>query len=163
MTYKVRSPATYKVRSPAMTGRACGTSRLRLSWLVLLALLLQACGGGGGAGGGAESAAQGPVVLSCTGTCADTPTRLTAADVQQVIAQAVAEAQARNAKGTIAVVDRVGNVLAVFRMNRSNAVDNFVTVTSTAGGGAPVIGGLEGVNIVPAELAAIAKAVTGAF
>ena len=146
-----------------MTGRACGTSRLRLSWLVLLALLLQACGGGGGAGGGAESAAQGPVVLSCTGTCADTPTRLTAADVQQVIAQAVAEAQARNAKATIAVVDRVGNVLAVFRMNRSNAVDNFVTVTSTAGGGAPVIGGLEGVNIVPAELAAIAKAVTGAY
>ena len=34
----------------------------------------------------------------------------------RVIAQAVAEAQARSVNATIAVVDRVGNVLAVYRM-----------------------------------------------
>src|SRR5687767_11261311 len=53
---------------------------------------------------------------SCTGSCATPMSNLTAADVQQVIAQGVAEAQARNANATIAVVDRVGNVLAVYRM-----------------------------------------------
>ena len=68
-----------------------------------LAALVAGCGGGAGNGGGS---AQPPA-----------PDALTAADVQQVIAQAVFEAQARNANATIAVVDRVGNVLAVFNMN----------------------------------------------
>ena len=140
---------------------ARGRRLLILASTLFVALSLSACGGGGGAGG--ESAAVAPQTQSCVGSCADMPTRLSAADVQRVIAQAVAEAQARNVKATIAVVDRVGNVLAVFRMNRTNAADNFVTVSSTAGGGSPVIGGLEGVNIVPGELAAIAKAVTGAY
>ena len=45
-------------------------------------------------------------------------TFLTVADVQDVIARAVAEAQARNAPATIAVVDRVGNVLGVFADER---------------------------------------------
>jgi len=74
-----------------------------------------------------------------------------------VIAQAVAEAQARGVDATIAVVDRVGNVLAVFRMSAAAAS---VTVTSP---GAAADGGLEGVNIVPDSLAAIAKAVTAAY
>ena len=38
------------------------------------------------------------------------------ADVQDVIARGVAEAQARGVQATIAVTDRVGNVLGVFRM-----------------------------------------------
>ena len=65
---------------------------------------------------------------------------LTIADVQQVIAQAVTEAQAHNAKATIAVVDRVGNVLGVFRMNGAAAM---VTITSNSG----ATGGLEGVSM----------------
>jgi uncharacterized protein GlcG (DUF336 family) len=93
----------------------------------------------------------------CSGSCADTPTQLTSADVEGVIARAVAEAQARNVNATIAVVDRVGNVLAVFRMNSASTT---VTIQSP---GAAVDGGLEGVNIVPDSLAAIAKAVTGAY
>ena len=36
---------------------------------------------------------------------------------QRIIAQAVAEARARNRRATIAVADRVGNVLVVFQMN----------------------------------------------
>ena len=139
--------------------------------LALAGVLLAGCGGGG-SGIGAERAAQeggGAVPTpepapsagsACSGNCADTPTFLTAADVQQVIAQTVAEAQARNVAGTVAVVDRVGNVLGVFQMD---GAEPFVKVTSTANGSAPVVGGLESVNIVPATLAAIAKAVTGAY
>jgi uncharacterized protein GlcG (DUF336 family) len=75
-----------------------------------------------------------------------------------VIARAVAEAQARNAPATIAVVDRVGNVLGVFQMSGAP-----LTVTVQSSSGTPVDGGLEGVNIIPATLGAIAKAVTGAY
>jgi hypothetical protein len=75
--------------------------------------LLAGCGGGGGGGSGAGG---------CSGDCQGTsPNALTIADVQQVLAQAVFEAQARNAKATIAVVDRVGNVLGVFKMNGATA------------------------------------------
>ena len=137
------------------------------SMVLIATLLLCACGGGGGAAGGERSAQQGgsggTANSNCTGTCANTPTRLTTTDVQQIIAQAVAEARARNDQATIAVVDRVGNVLAVFRMARTNPNDDFVTITSSADGSPAVAGGLEGVNIIPAELAAIAKAVTGAY
>jgi len=97
---------------------------------------------------------------NCTGSCANAPTRLQRADVERIIAQAAAEAEARNAPATIAVVDRVGNVLAVYRMA---GAPRQVTITSTDVAGAPVMGGLEGVNIIPAELAAIAKAITGAY
>lgn len=93
---------------------------------------------------------------ACTGGCADAGIRLTAADVQQVVAQAVFEARARNADATIAVADRVGNVLAVFRMN---GADTDILIDSGRG----VTGGLEQIDIIPATLAAIAKAITGAY
>jgi len=124
--------------------------------LALILLLLTACGGGGSrppvAGVDSNTPATG-----CTGNCADTPTRLTVADVENAIAQAVAEAQARGVNATIAVVDRVGNVLAVFRMN---GAANPIRIQSP---GAAVDGGLEGVNIIPDTLAAIAKGVTAAY
>lgn len=94
--------------------------------------------------------------LSCDGSCVDATSFLTIIEVETVIAQAVAEAQSRNADATIAVVDRVGNVLAVFRMN---AAATSVTIDSGLG----VSGGLEGLNVIPDTLAAIAKAVTGAY
>ncbi len=93
----------------------------------------------------------------CDGFCANTATQLTTGDVEGVIARAVSEAQARNVNATIAVVDRVGNVLAVFRMNGASSV---VTVQSPAGA---IDGGLERVNIVPDSMAAISKAITGAY
>jgi uncharacterized protein GlcG (DUF336 family) len=89
---------------------------------------------------------------------------LTVGDVQQVIAQAAAEAQARSMPATIAVVDRVGNVLGVFQM--TGAPDT-ITVTSgkVSGLGIDFVRfGLENVaGIIPAELGSIAKAVTGAY
>jgi len=80
---------------------------------------------------------------------------LTTAEVNQVIAQAVAEATARNQRAVIAVTDRVGNVLGVYRMTGARRT---VRIGTDRG----VIGGLEGLN-VPTELAAIAKAITGAY
>ena len=52
---------------------------------------------------------------------------LTVADVQQVIAQAVGEAQARGNLATIAVSDRVGNILAVFQMTGAAATFNITS------------------------------------
>ncbi len=83
---------------------------------------------------------------------------LSVQDVQRIIAQATTEATARGTTATTAVVDRVGNVLGVFQMN--GATDP-VTITSLRN---PLVQtGLENVNIIPASLAAIAKAISGAF
>lgn len=133
---------------------------MRRTAVLVLAAALGACGGGGDAP--ATTAVAGAavgVVAGCEGSCANAATALSVAQVQGVISRAVAEAQARNARATIAVVDRVGNVLGVFVMAGASAS---VTVRSTRGT-ARIEGGLEGVEIVPATLAAIAKAVTGAY
>jgi uncharacterized protein GlcG (DUF336 family) len=124
--------------------------------LALTCLLLIACGGGGSTPPVAGVDTNTPP-SGCTGNCADTPTQLTIADVETTIAQAVAEAQARGTAATIAVVDRVGNVLSVFRMN---GAATSVVIRSP---GAAVDGGLEGINIIPDTLAAIAKAITAAY
>ena len=127
--------------------------QLAVGWLILT--ILVACGGGSKSGvAGVDPATPDP---GCTGQCANTATSLSVSDVEFVIAQAVAEAQARGANATIAVVDRVGNVLAVFRMSGAATA---VTIRSP---GATVDGGLEGINIVPDSLAAIAKAITAAY
>lgn len=120
---------------------------MRGATVAFFALALIGCGSGGdGSGTG-----------GCTGNCqAAAPVALAVADVERVIAQAVGEAQARNAPATIAVVDRVGNVLGVFRMVAA-------ATTFTISSGRNVQGGLEGIDVLPSELAAIAKAVTGAY
>lgn len=98
-------------------------------------------------------------MIECEGSCASASSVLSTALVEEVIARAVAEAQARNQRATIAVVDRVGNVLGVFAMNGASTT---VTLRST-GSVAGVDGGLENVEVVPAAMAAIAKAITGAY
>jgi uncharacterized protein GlcG (DUF336 family) len=77
--------------------------------------------------------------------------------VQQIIAQGAAEAKARNLPATIAVVDRVGNVLAVFAMNGSN---QRLQVPRGPNGSTH---DLQGVDVPGAVAGAIAKAVTGAY
>lgn len=127
-----------------------------------LALLLAACGAGG-------------VDSGCSGSCATvTPQQLTVADVQQVLAQGITEAQSRQAAGTLVVVDRVGNVLAVFRMN--SAHPGLLKVDSGRG----VSGGLDGIEFRAlltqlsypdvqkgvegvAALMAVSKAISGAY
>lgn len=122
-----------------------------------MALVLSACGGGGtGApGGGSPSPTPTPAP---TGAAFALPSAqaLTTGDVGQIVAQAVAEAQARNQPAVIAVVDRTGNVLAVFRMTNAAATALIR--------GAPDGDHREAQNqVVPAAAAAIAKAVTGAY
>lgn len=116
-------------------------------------LSLLACGGGsGGANGSAPSvAAASP---DCGSACA--VDSLSTADVETIVAQAVVEAQGRGARATIAVTDRVGNVLAVFSMPGAAA-------TFRVDSGRGVRGGLEQVDVLPSSLAAISKALTGAY
>jgi uncharacterized protein GlcG (DUF336 family) len=82
---------------------------------------------------------------------------LTAEEVQRIISQSAAQAQALGVAGTIAVVDRVGNRLGVFQMEGARD-----TVLVTSGKGIPAGNGLEN-QPVPAELAAISKAITPAL
>lgn len=81
--------------------------------------------------------------------------RLERTDVQRVVAQAADVARRLNQPATIAVVDRVGNVLAVYQTGGAAAT---VRISSGVSSG----GGLEGL-VVPSTAAAIAKAVTGAY
>jgi uncharacterized protein GlcG (DUF336 family) len=117
--------------------------------------LLSACGGGSSS----KVAGIDPATPNggCDGLCANTATSLAPGDVEAVVAQAVAEAQARGVNATIAVVDRVGNVLTVFRMTGAASA---VTIRSQ---GVLIDGGLERINIVPDSLAAISKAMTAAY
>jgi len=108
---------------------------------------------------------------NCTGSCANAGTFLRASQVQRIIAQAVAEARARNRRATIAVVDRVGNVLGVFQMNGARP---FARITSGRfNKRLPQFpdAGLEEIQLpipgappgVPSSFAAIAKAITAAY
>jgi len=92
---------------------------------------------------------------------------LTTSDVQTIIAQAVSAAASINHPITVAVTDREGNVLGVFKMTGAPATTQF------RGGGPgptlapdPITGfvssGLDG-TVVPAKLAAISKAGTAAL
>jgi uncharacterized protein GlcG (DUF336 family) len=82
---------------------------------------------------------------------------LSQADVQRVLAQAINEAQGRSKPATIAVVDRVGNVLAVFVMNGANQR----LFVPKGPNGSTV--DLQGVDVQGAVAGAIAKAITGAY
>lgn len=94
----------------------------KTSIIAIAALLVGSCGGGGGGGGpGPQPDVQNPPVAPTTAVF-QTPAaeRLTVADVQRIISQGVAEAQAQNQPSGFVVIDRVGNVLAVFAMNGAN-------------------------------------------
>lgn len=141
-----------------------------ISALTALAFVLASCGGG--------TNSTTPVAVSPPPTVP--PTRafvvpaqesLSVADVQQVMAQAITEARARNTPATIAVTDRVGNVLGVFIMNGANLN---LSIPDARGGpsfnrdlqGFPSrLDQFPGLVLPPggAIAGAIAKAVTGAY
>lgn len=98
-----------------------------------------------------------PLLVGATISTASAQATLSEAEVARVIGQAISEANARGAPATIAVVDRPGNVLAVYQMSGTA-----VNVTVSSQRGIPAGNGLEGA-VVPAAFAAIAKAITGNY
>lgn len=132
---------------------------IRLSTLLASVCLVVACGGGSNtssdAGTNPGSTPSNNGDSGCAGSCANASSFLTVADVERIIAQAVAEAQAQSAPATITVVDRVGNVIGAYQMAGAPR-------TQTADSGRGVVGGLEGIDI-PSELTAIAKALTATY
>ena len=126
------------------------------------ALVLSACGGGGtsgsSGGGGGVTPTPTPTPPPATGSAYTAPAAesLSVADVQKVVAEAAAQAQADGRPAVIAVTDRVGNVLAVVRMTGAPAL---ARIPRAADGSQQDLQGLD----VPAEAAAIAKAITGAY
>ncbi len=96
--------------------------RVELTIALATGLAVFGCGGGGGgSGGGRASGFLGgsgspgiPVTQSCDGFCANQ--RLSPEQVNLVCQQAVNEAIAQGVQATCAVVDRVGNPLAVYEM-----------------------------------------------
>lgn len=132
----------------------------RIAFPLLLSLslftLATACsGGGGGTTSAPPPTPAGPG--SPTRLYEDPlPRSLSVADVEAVLAAAIAEADARGTPATISVVDRVGNVLAVYRM--TGAPGTALVTEAPSGRNA----GLQGVD-APSPLVAIAKAITGAY
>lgn len=138
-----------------------------VSMLAIASLLLGSCGGGGGGSptptpptatpGPSPSPAPTPAPL---GRLFQAPAQeaLSSAEVERIIAQAVAEAQAQSLPVTIAVVDRVGNVLAVFGMN---GADERLSIPEVPGQDFD----FQGLSLPApaARLGAIAKAITGAY
>ena len=123
------------------------------------------CGGGGGGGssgtGVSTSGVSTNASLDPAAPVDGASPSLTEADVNTIMLQAVHEATARGNPATIAVVDRVGNVLSLTQMPGAPTT---LTVTSGLNPGT----GLENQavvppNVIPTTLAALSKALTGAY
>jgi uncharacterized protein GlcG (DUF336 family) len=129
----------------------------------ICALILGSCGGGGGGSSGGGGSTPVPVPPPPPPPAPQSlyavpaPESLTQADVQQVLAQGVNEARARGLPATLAVVDRVGNVLAVFAMTGANP-----RLAIPRGPNGSMLD-LQGVDVPAAAAGAIAKAITGAY
>ena len=119
---------------------------------VLCGMYLAVNSGCGGGSGGRESGS-GSADFGCSGSCANQA--LSESEVRSVVQSGVAAANALGVGVTIAVVDRVGNVLALYQTPGAPSQTKFAS-------GLAAQGGFEGVS-VPSTLAAISKAGTGAY
>ncbi len=125
-----------------------------------LSLLITGCSGG-------ESVEDNG---GCDGFCSTSSSFLNTAEVEQILAQAIQEAQAQGEDATIAVVDRVGNILAVYRMGNASERRVLIATETNSSGDAVIDSGLEGIALPTTgvglnidDQAAIAKALTGAY
>ncbi|WP_299768779.1 heme-binding protein [uncultured Pseudoteredinibacter sp.] len=139
--------------------------------LLATSISLLSCGGGGGGSGtapneGTPTPPPPPPPVVCEGNCTNADSFLRTADVEKVVQQAVAEAKALGVAATIAVVDRVGNVLAVYRTADIDTSKSLL-ISSNKQGLSDIDGGLENIQLPLAvggdALAAISKAITGAY
>lgn len=120
-------------------------------------LLLASCGGGG-----SDSSTPNPPTPTPT-PLYSVPAQeaLSTSDVEKILAQAIEEAAARGKPATIAIVDRVGNVLAVYAMA---GAPTDLLIKSPPDGRTVAQTDIED-RLFPNAIAAgaIAKAVTGAY
>jgi uncharacterized protein GlcG (DUF336 family) len=142
-----------------MTGRQrrglLAHSAFRAAMAVLSVWCMAPGGCGGGGGGSSSSGTSSTAPTNPAAPVNGTTPNLTESDVNTIVLQAINEATARGKPATIAVVDRVGNVLTLTQMAGAPTV---ATVTTGTG----VTTGLEGTP-VPTTLEALAKAYTGAY
>jgi len=137
--------------------RRCGVIggvKKSLTILLIHSILLAGC-----AEGKRASTKGTDTTTGCDGSCASSSSFLSVGDVGKVISQGVFEAQEQGVKATIAVTDRVGNVLGLYKMTDSNPDGVIVTSRNN------IDSGLDGA-IIPTEgdvTAAISKAITGAY
>jgi uncharacterized protein GlcG (DUF336 family) len=129
----------------------------------IAALLLSSCGGGGSASGGSAAPTPTPAPTATPMAVYTPPAQeaLSVADVQMIMAQAVGEAQAQGLPVIIAVTDRVGNVLGVFKMNGARTTMLTSKLTATGEINDPTVDA-QGLD-VDATMGAISKAITGAY
>ncbi len=130
--------------------------RQSISLVSALALALAGCGGGGSSTSPVVTPPPPPPPPTASFTV-PAQVSLSVTDVERVLAQAITEARAQNLPSTIAVTDRVGNVLAVFNM--TGARPTLAIPSPKSGTNFDV----QGLNFIPAAAGAIAKAVTGAY
>ncbi len=129
--------------------------RVALAVLIVLGAAAPSCGGGSSGTSDSGSAGSSSPPPAPPPPAPPPAANLTESDVNTVMLQAVNQASALGAPATIAVVDRVGNVLAVTQMTGAPPM---ATVTSMRG----IKGGLEGAAAAT-TLMAISKALTGAY
>jgi uncharacterized protein GlcG (DUF336 family) len=139
-------------------------ARTIIALLASASFVLSSCGGGGGGsstGGGATPPSPPPPPPPTQSYSVPAAEALSVADVERIMAQAITAAQGRTLPSTIAVVDRVGNVLGVFVMNGAN----LRLKVADAPGGTASNTELQGADLPgPAAVAgAISKAITGAY
>ncbi|MDH4395697.1 MAG: heme-binding protein [Limnobacter sp.] len=139
-------------------------SRLALSLTAIgIAGALVSCGSGGPGGSGTTGGTNGSPAGNgglTTLNFAVAPLGqefLSSAEVNDIVARAVQASRERGQLSTIAITDRVGNVVAVYQMNGAPAMSLITSGTPDAQGK-----GLDGTP-VPSSLTAIAKAITGAY
>ena len=130
-------------------------------WIAASALVLASCGGGGPSSNGGATGGTGPTPTPTpppAGQVFAVPAAesLSSAEVGTVIARAAAEARGRGVSATIAVTDRVGNVLAVFAMPGAAPTARIPSAPDGSNQDAQGI-------VIPSAGAAIAKAITGAY
>lgn len=116
---------------------------------VLLGLASCGGGGGGGTGGGATTLNFSVAPLG--------QEFLSAAEVTDIVSRAVQASLDRGVASTIAITDRVGNVLALYQMTNAPANSTIQSNNAAANGS-----GLDGF-VAASTLTAIAKAITGAY
>jgi uncharacterized protein GlcG (DUF336 family) len=127
---------------------------MKPGWMCALCLcVLGACSGGG---------SDADLAASCAPTISSQPQSLTTADVEALLARAVDVSHQLGESATIAVVDRVGNVLGVYRMADSDGTNVEFNVTLRSGLLGTSLLGLEN-QVVPSALVAVTKAITGAY